>query len=638
MVPQLEQAGCSIFTMVRMILRRSNYLHTRVSLYFVQRVAINSGGYSLWRTDGTANGTIELTTEPIRNPLLHRASHLNSDLILYAEQDEGWLWRTDGTVEGTQKFMVSLGPTQFVEFNGLFYFFSTGVGETGGGLYRTDGTDNSTELIHLMSGRDLTVHNGRLFFSGTIASQGSGLWRRDGTSDRSELIVSSDTIRFTHTPLGFIYASSEESSPNCPLLWLTDGTKAGTQQITAPCPEATSIPYNFVTFHVVGRHLLFTGEQVVTGKELWAVTFAPPLATIVLEKRTEPSGETQSFPFSGDFIGTLIDRQPLTITDVVSGSYTITEAEIDGFTLTDIRCDDNKSVVNVAARTITLNVQLGDVVTCVSTSNKDVVFVEELALDLTIDAPPVAAVGETVMMTLHITNGGNITLTELTLSNDRLGQIMLNPPHLSASAAISRTELYTVVESDMPGPLDINIMANGISPEGQRTTIAKEVAIQLGDSVAIGGGREARLSYDSDRVVLDIPSSAQAAFLFNQMAVPNNLPGTFRFAGSAFSIRAVKDGQTIEDYLFAQPARMTIRYSDEEILDLDEATVGLHYFDAKMNQWRTDGVEVIEHNTSENYIVLNITHLTDFALLGTSKPERNQKALYLPIISNPTAQ
>ncbi len=90
--------------------------------------------------------------------------------------------------------------------------------------------------------------------------------------------------------------------------------------------------------------------------------------TIHIVKSTSPAGGT-GFTFTDDVPGspgtfTLDDGQTLTFIDVPIGTYTITENNAAGYSLTDVDCTDSDSTGNPFARTATVNLQGGENVTC----------------------------------------------------------------------------------------------------------------------------------------------------------------------------------------------------------------------------------------------------------------------------------
>ena len=96
------------------------------------------------------------------------------------------------------------------------------------------------------------------------------------------------------------------------------------------------------------------------------------LGTIIVEKQTDPDGASGSFDFDDD-IGdpltfSLSDNGTQPFTDVVSGTYTITETNLaPAFDLTDITCSDG-SPGNVGTGEATVSLQAGETVTCTFTN------------------------------------------------------------------------------------------------------------------------------------------------------------------------------------------------------------------------------------------------------------------------------
>ena len=96
---------------------------------------------------------------------------------------------------------------------------------------------------------------------------------------------------------------------------------------------------------------------------------------IEISKATIPSGGT-GFTFSDTIVApnsfVLADGATQVFTDVAPGSYTITEADLSGsgFDLTDLACDDASATIDLSARSVTLNVEAGDVVRCTFTNTQ----------------------------------------------------------------------------------------------------------------------------------------------------------------------------------------------------------------------------------------------------------------------------
>ena len=115
------------------------------------------------------------------------------------------LWETDGTASGTHELTGIAGaatigqgigppglmPSDLTVYNGQILF--SGYDSSGQrGLWETDGTASGTHEVTGIAGAlttgtgldpyDLTVYNGKALFSGSDASGGVGLWETNGTA------------------------------------------------------------------------------------------------------------------------------------------------------------------------------------------------------------------------------------------------------------------------------------------------------------------------------------------------------------------------------------------------------------------------------------------------------------------------
>ena len=216
---------------------------------------------SLWRTDGTAAGTIELTDLPFA------AATAAGSRIYFMKNNK--LWTSDGTPEGTgpdtelaRRFPAgfnlqgvvgdrifayaypntwmttaaagapayNLGDFAgygFVDVAGLTLFFASNATGNNSALWRTDGTPGGTfriaaDVANLQ--RSAAVSNGILYFS-----YDKKLWKSDGTPDGTGVVKSGlpqDGNRFVAAGKNVFFTVNTQ-------LWVTDGTEAGTHALPA---------------------------------------------------------------------------------------------------------------------------------------------------------------------------------------------------------------------------------------------------------------------------------------------------------------------------------------------------------------------------------------------------------------------
>jgi len=104
---------------------------------------------------------------------------------------------------------------------------------------------------------------------------------------------------------------------------------------------------------------------------------------------------------------------------------------------------------------------------------------------------------------------------------------------------------------------------------------------------------------------------------------PHPPTGTFSFAGSAFVLEVTNIGSGDPITEFVQPLTVTIYYNDGDLNGMDENSLELLYWNG--SAWVSDGITIVERNTIQNYVVIQIEHLTEFALFG-------ERRIFLPLV------
>ena len=219
------------------------------TLYFTGDDGVH--GYELWKSDGTAEGTVLVTDlapgAAASNPRPLCAS--GGQLVFASGPD---LYTTDGTAAGTVKlvspnvtFRVSSGPARWAGGSGGVFFLAV-VSSDGapdkGMLLWTDGTPNGTRVVKDLQQVGGTIWHlfnagGRLYFTAS-SSSATTVWTSDGTDAGTVALpvpgIAAITNSGTPPPwLGSLGTTLfiQGRDPAGEELWRTDGTVAGTARV-----------------------------------------------------------------------------------------------------------------------------------------------------------------------------------------------------------------------------------------------------------------------------------------------------------------------------------------------------------------------------------------------------------------------
>ena len=260
---------------------------------------ISKGNNGLWITDGTASGTVELTTYGFNITVLGNQALFNGK----GQFSEGSIWTTDGTPGGTKRlanFPVGALPGFTVFGNQALFSDDTDVfGDTG--LWITDGTSAGTHAIQNVKNpgfasipSDITTIGNKAVFNAVDSKGLHELWETDGTASGTQEIT---TLSFSAAgAYGPVTASLNPTNiaafGNKALfmghdtnghraLWITDGTSSGTK-------ELVSDDINPVNFTAFGNSVLFNAHEPQSGAALW-ITDGTPAGTKELKKVSDLS-------------------------------------------------------------------------------------------------------------------------------------------------------------------------------------------------------------------------------------------------------------------------------------------------------------------------------------------------------------
>ena len=220
-------------------------------LYFFADNTTTSGTssyLSLWKSDGTTNGTIQLSSSHATN--IGMFSTVVGNTIFY---NCGELCVSDGTVNGTITIPIgsssnSLSVPNFVAIGNEVYF-NADDGTHGYELWKTDGTVNGTAMVKdINNGGGSGVYylwgsalGNTLIFRASDGTNGSELWKSDGTAAGTMMLKDIQSgSQSSYVPKDFItlnnhvyfLASTDYGTSTTHYgLWVTDGTSSGTQPV-----------------------------------------------------------------------------------------------------------------------------------------------------------------------------------------------------------------------------------------------------------------------------------------------------------------------------------------------------------------------------------------------------------------------
>lgn len=269
---------------------------------------------SLWKSDGTAPGTIKIKSFASIGAMVR----LNGILLFSADDGIAGieLWKSDGTERGTVLVKdINNGeddssPSAFTIVGNTLFFVAT-TGPTGAEVWKTNGTKQGTSLVgdvrpgpESSNPSELVAYNGKLVFVATDGISGEEL-RVVSPGSKSEVNVidilpGSDGSNPAYLT---VMSSSLFFNANTPEygieLWKTDATDGGTVMVRdiSPGPQSSNAS---LMIDVAGT-LFFIADDGVNGSEYWKSDGTTTGTSLAFEILPGVDGSFGDYPYEEDY-------------------------------------------------------------------------------------------------------------------------------------------------------------------------------------------------------------------------------------------------------------------------------------------------------------------------------------------------
>lgn len=269
---------------------------------FAVFASIYHSAWTIWRTDGTSEGTFRLASTELKDKSAMPTFAGNQSvgcfsLLLGADAQNPWLWKTDGTAEGTLNLAKSAVGTVHSVLGILkdTVMFTVKTGERQFEIWKSDGTLAGTRICRKVGPGPLgwgpvpAVDDGaRLFASCGDESGKIELWMFDRTDDKAiRLLEDAGTIRVLEWWNQRLLVASPGTG-----LWITDGTESGTEKLVGE--EFAGGKWDRVNFAQVGGKMLVSVPSNGTAK-VW-LTDGSAAGTKLIKSTDARVGEVPMTP------------------------------------------------------------------------------------------------------------------------------------------------------------------------------------------------------------------------------------------------------------------------------------------------------------------------------------------------------
>jgi ELWxxDGT repeat protein len=339
----------------------SNLVNVNGILFFSADDGVN--GVELWKSDGTAAGTIMIKDISPFSGSSYPQSLANANGTLFFAADNGdsgmEIWKSDGSASGTvlvkDIWTGSDGSYPFDLMNvGSTIFFSADDGIKGVELWKSDGSASGTVLVKdIWTGSgasypfSLKSVDGILFFSADNGSNGAELWKSDGTTAGTVLVKdvwpgaqSGAVGNFSKLINTLVFTGND--GVNGYKTWQSDGSPEGTQIASGIADPGAGDMQELVE---TDNNIFASIRQTNIGRELWVTSYSSilPLDLIEFKGRLENSDAVLTWKTSNE-----INTEEFVVERSINGNNYISvgnvisanTAGIHNYSFTDRNVDD----------------------------------------------------------------------------------------------------------------------------------------------------------------------------------------------------------------------------------------------------------------------------------------------------------
>ncbi len=369
----------------------TSFANLNGTLFFA---ASDSVGAALWKSDGTEEGTVlvkRLTPDPTCIPASSCNGYSPANLtavgnVLFFTGGES-LWRSDGTDAGTVSLFT--GSTRsyavsLINVNGTVFFWS------GRQLWKSDGTSSGTVMV-----KDLWMSSpgGSYSFSSSSSLPTANvngtlffvynnqLWKSNGTEAGTVMLREEDVPASSLVNANGVLYFTARTDQNGAELWKSDGTDAGTVMVSDIYPGPNGSWPSLLALS--GTKLYFTANDGTHGTELWALGTAPTTVNLVSSTSAITVGSSITL------IATIGENVPLAPTGTVTfmdGASVLGTATVNGSGVATL----STSALTAGTHSITA-VYGGDANFVGSTSAALIQLILAVSPDYTLSANPTSA-------------------------------------------------------------------------------------------------------------------------------------------------------------------------------------------------------------------------------------------------------